>query len=201
MRRGAARRQRLERIFDDLGQRGRRIGHLVDKRRVRAVLEQPAHEVRQQILVAADRAIDTAGVARRQQIRRDAVQRLAHAVQALKFEGALRACHVMHRRKRMGVVGGELRIDQIAGSQQPPSGGDIRQVGPALACEDRIAGEAAFLRPLDLGIPISALDQPHHQAPVAPPGQRHEPVDQRQSALLIRLDREAEAIPVRQRRL
>ena len=44
--------------------------------------------------------------------------------------------------------------------------GDVVQVGHRLAGEHRIVVEAALLRALDLGVPIGALDQAHHHAPV-----------------------------------
>ena len=42
----------------------------------------------------------------------------------------------------------------------------VTEIGHRLAGEHRIIGEPALLRPLDLGVPIGALDQPHRQPAV-----------------------------------
>ena len=52
----------LDRIGDDVGDRRFVIGEAIDEGGVGAVFEQPAHQVGQQILVAADRRIDAAGL-------------------------------------------------------------------------------------------------------------------------------------------
>ncbi len=51
----------LHRVADDLRHRRLVVGEPVDERGIGAVLEQPAHEIGQQILVAADRGVDAAG--------------------------------------------------------------------------------------------------------------------------------------------
>ena len=52
----------LHRIGDDLGDRRLVIGKAIDEGRVGAVLEQAAHQIGEQVLVAADRRIDAAGL-------------------------------------------------------------------------------------------------------------------------------------------
>ena len=88
------RRRLLDRIGDDGFDRRRVIGEPVDEGGVGAVLQQPAHEISQQIAMAADRRIDAARLAEALGAHDFAVQRLAHAVQPLKLEGGdrRRAC-------------------------------------------------------------------------------------------------------------
>ena len=93
---GAARRRRRvgqrDRIRDELGDADRGIDDAVDERGVRAVLEQPPHEIGEQRLVRADRRIDAARAV--ELVRADdlVVEALAHAVQALEL--------VLPRRRR-----------------------------------------------------------------------------------------------------
>ena len=94
------------------------------------------------------------------------VERLAHAVQALEFESALVRCQFEDARDRQRIVGGELRKNPRAQRQQLSCTGDVIQIGHRLAGEHGIAVEPAFLRALDLGVPIGALDQPHHHPAV-----------------------------------
>jgi hypothetical protein len=63
--------------------------------------------------------------------------------------------------------------------------------------EHRIALEAAFLRALDLAVPVGALDQPHHQAQLARARDACHLVDHLDHARLVGLHREAEAAPAR----
>ena len=60
------------------------VGDLVHEGGVGAVLEQPAHQIGQQVGMRADRRIDAA--ARAFGLAHRLVQRLAHAVQALELE-------------------------------------------------------------------------------------------------------------------
>ncbi len=104
-----------------------------------------------------------------------------------------------HARDGQGIVGGELRVELLARGQQLARALQVAQVGHRLAGEDRIVGEPALLRALDLGVPIGALDEPHHQAAVERARVVGEPVDHRGRALLIGLHREPEAFPAAQR--
>ena len=81
---------------------------------VGAVLQQPPHQIGQQVLVRADRRID-AQRQRPEPLRRRVVQRLAHAVQALVLDrDAGRSAMRAHRRQGVGVVGGELGVEMRA---------------------------------------------------------------------------------------
>ena len=126
--------------------------------------------------MAADRRIDPArriGQFGQQRL----VERLAHAVQALELVARDAARLLDHGGDGERVVGGELRIDVAARRQQPAHAGDVAEVGHRLAGEHRIVGEPAFLRALDLGVPVGALDQPHHQAAVERLRRCDHPVD------------------------
>ena len=56
-----------------------------------------------------------------------------------------------------------LRIEQRPRRQQLARAGHVGEVGHRLAREHRIVGKAALLGALDLGVPVGALDQAHHQ--------------------------------------
>ena len=130
------------------------------------------------------------------------VERLAHAVQALKLEAAVVAARIsMIAGDRQRIVGGELRIDARPRGQQFARAGEIGKIGHRLAREHRIIGKAALLRALDLGVPIGALDQPHHQPAIERAASVGEPVDHGRRALLIGLHRKAEAVPAGERRV
>ena len=70
-----------------------------------------------------------------------------------------------------------------------------------LAREHRIVGEPVHLRALDLAVPIGALDEPDHEPAAMAASERHEPVDHVPRALLVGLHDEAQALPVRERRV
>ena len=169
------------------------VDDLVDEGRVGAVLEQPAHQVGEQVAVRADRRVDAA--ARALALADDLVQRLAHAVQPLELEAARVAGHRQHRGDGVGVVGGELRVDAVARVEQLAGVGEVADVGRGLAGEDREVGQAALLRPLDLAVPVGALDQPHHDPAAVAAGEGVEPVDHRAGAAAVGLDDDAEAVP------
>ena len=128
------------------------------------------------------------------------VQRFTHSVQALVFELGV-APHLPDRRHRMRVVRGELRIDRIGRGEHRACAGQVRDVGVHLPREHRVIRHAVDLRALDLGIPIRAFHQAHHEPVPRLPRQCDEPVDQRPRALLVRLDDNANAAPVRQLRI
>ena len=76
----------------------------------------PPHKIGQQILVAADRRIDARrdGPPRRlPDVVVKLVQRFAHAMQPLELEVPVFAGKGFDRGKRVGVMRGELRIDQM----------------------------------------------------------------------------------------
>jgi transcription elongation factor len=93
------------------------VGQLVHERRVGAVLQQPAHQVGQQVAVLAHRGVDAAGDGR--VLQHLAVHAFAHAVQALHLEGRARRLRQLHDGgDGAGVVGGELRVDHGVVRQQ-----------------------------------------------------------------------------------
>ena len=161
------------------------------------VLQQPTHQVGQQVLVAPHgrigpqhHVVAEAGVGR-------AVERLAHAVQPLVLHphAGLRR-HVAHGRQRMGVVGGELRIERRRGVDERLGRHQIGQVGGRLGGVDRIARPPGHLGALDLGVPVGALHQAHHDAAATGAGEvRHAP-DHLHRALLVGLDHQAQPGPV-----
>ena len=95
-----------------------RIGGDRDERRVGAVLQQPPHQIGEQIAMAADRRIDAAGRVRQLGEQR-LVERLAHAVQPLEFVAVDAAGVLDDARDRQRVMGGELRIEAVARREQP----------------------------------------------------------------------------------
>ena len=81
--------------------------------------------------------------------------------------------------------------------QQHARRGEVGDVGVLLVREHRVAVEAAFLRALDLAVPVRALDQPHHEAQLARARNARHVVDHLDHARLVGLHREAEAAPAR----
>ena len=75
-----------DRVADHLLDRQRLVDDAIHERGIRAVLEQAAHEVRQQLLVRADRRIDAARQCAAGRVGELRVELLAHAVQALELE-------------------------------------------------------------------------------------------------------------------
>jgi hypothetical protein len=148
--------------------------------------------------MAADRRIDTTKGLRKFRKQR-LVERFAHAVEPLEFESVDAAGILDDAGNGQGVVRGELRKQPVARRQEPLHAGHVTKVGHRLAGEDRIIRQAALLGAFDFGIPIGALDQSHGQLAVCGCGHFLDPIDQRQSALLIGLHREAEAIPAAER--
>ena len=132
------------------------------------------------------------------------VQRLAHAVQALEFvlpriivlSGQLINC-----RQGMGVMGCELRVDQVRHRQQLFRAGQIGDVGVDLAGIDRIAFEAVHLRAFDFAVPVGAFYQTNHQATAAAGGEVDQVVNHERAAFLVGLNDKANPVPARQLRL
>ena len=183
---------------EDGGNRYRGIGGNRHERGIRAILQQPADQISQQIAVAADRRVHPA---RRRGIvgQHEIVEHLSHAVQALELVPFHAAGILDHARHGERVVGGELRIEPRAGREQFARAGDVAEVGHRLAGKHRIVGEPALLGALDLGVPIRALDQSHHEAATEPARGLIEPIDHCRSALEIGLHRQAETVPAAQR--
>ncbi len=199
MRLGGAGAHRLARIGDEILDRHRLIDDAVDERGVGAVFEQASHQIRQQILVAADRCVDAAGYVELVGADDFAVQVGAHAVQALVFERPpLR--EVVDRGDRVRIVGGELRVDVLAADREhAPGAGQIGHVGVGLARIHRIADQTLLLRALDLGVPVRTLDQPHAPATTGAARGLRQPVDHVGAALLVGLHGQAKPVPAGQR--
>src|SRR5690606_33271301 len=79
--------------------------------------------------------------------------------------------------------------------------GEIGDVRRDLSRVDRVARKALLLASLDLAVPVGALDEADLEPPPCAPGEIREIVDERQDALLIRLNREAEPFPAGEPRL
>ena len=136
----------------------------------------------------------------------DIVQTLAHAMQTLEFKGGFIGGHIQNRGHGMGVVGGKLRIDPVGHGQKFARMGNIGDIGGLFAGKHRERGQPQNLRALHLGIPIGALDQPHHDLAVQLNRQPIKPVDHRPRAPPIGLHHHAEPVPsaqafIRQHRL
>ena len=116
------------------------------------------------------------------------------------LKSAFTASQLKNGRDRQCIVGGELREYPRPQAQQLLCAGDVVQIRHRLAGEHGIAVEAALLRALDLGVPIGALDQPHHHPPVQAFREPVDMVDHVTGAHLIGLDREAKSVPACQRR-
>ena len=186
------------RPLQDRGDRHRRIGRHRHERRVRAVLQQPPHQIGEQVTIAAHGRVDAACRVRTF-LQQRLVERLAHAVQTLKFITVDAAGILDHARHRQRIVGRELRIEPRARCQQLPRANEIGQVGHRLAGEYRVVRKASLLRALDLGVPVSALHQPHHQPAVQATGEAFHVSDHVAGALLISLHGEPEPVPAGER--
>ena len=186
-------------VGDDLVERRLVVGQPVDEGGVGAVLQKAPHQIGEEILMAADRGIDPAGLVQPFGAGDLAVERLAHAVEPLIFEAAVGAGEHRDGRDGVGIVGGELGIEDVAALEHQPGAGEIGDVGRDLAGEQRIAVIAGILGALDLGVPIGAFHQPHRQAAAGGERQVGQPCQHRVGALRIGLHGEAEAVPAGKR--
>ena len=100
------------------------VEYAVDEGRVGAVLEQPAYEVRQQILMLAHRGINTTRPIKPFASHDLRIKLLAHAVQPLELEAAIElAAELRDIGHGVRVVRRELRVDPLTGgrSSRPAS--------------------------------------------------------------------------------
>ena len=186
---------RIHRVLDQRVHGQGVVGHAVHEGCVGAVLQQASNQVGEQLLVASHRRVDAAAdtAARRGGL---AVQRLPHAVEALKLEVVpFVAGQDQDGRQGVGVVGCELRVEARRLRQETPGAGDVRYVRGRLAGEHRKPRQAPFLGTLYLGIPIGALDQADGDPAPRFMGQVSEPFDHVNGALLVGLHGEPEAVP------
>ena len=195
------------RVEHQVFQRDAVVGDAVDEAGVGAVFQQTAHQVGQQGFVAAHRRVNAARavqLAVGDLADHLLVQRLAHAVQALELvltRVVVLPGQLVDGRQRVGVVGGELRVDRFWCCQQLACAGQVGHVGVRLAGVHRIAFQAVDLRQLDLAVPVGAFYQADHQAVAAALGQLDDVVDHVRAALLVGLDDETDAVPAGQARL
>jgi len=122
-------------------------------------------------------------------------------MQALEFEAAAILGHLDDGGDGQRIVGGELRIDDIAQIEKLARAGEIGEIRGRLAGVYRIAFKATFLGALDLGVPIGALDQPHHHSPAMFAAEAGDMINHLRRAFLIGLDRQPETVPAGKRRI
>ncbi len=79
-----------------------------------------------------------------------------------------------------------------AGARRRPG---TRRPWTPCACTPGSRRARSGLRMLDLGVPVGALHQAHHDAPSVARGERREPVDHRGRGLQVGLHHQAEALP------
>ena len=197
----------LYRVEHQLLDRDAVVGDTVDERGVRAVFQQTTHQISQQGFMAAHWGVDTARtvqLAIGNLAHHLLVQRLAHAVQALELiltGVVVLPGQLVDGRQRVGVVGGELRVDGFRHGQQLARAGDVGNIGVRLAGIHRVAFQAFDLGALDLAVPVRAFYQTDHQAMAAALGQVDDVVDHIRAALLVGLDDEADTVPAGQGRV
>ena len=197
----------LHRILHQIREGDVVVRDAVDEGGVGPVLQQAAHQVGEQGLVAAHRSIDAAG-ATQLAVGHLAdhlfVQGFTHAVQALELVLArvvVLTRQLIDGRQGVGVVGGELGIDGLGHRQQLAGAGEVGDVRVGLAGIDRVAFQPFLLGALDLAVPVGALHQTDHQAVTAALGEIDDVVDHIGAALLVGLDDEADAVPVGEGRI
>src|SRR5450830_1019132 len=183
------------------------VGNAVDERGVGAVFQQATYQVGQQGFVGADRCVHAARTVQLA-IGNLAdylfVQRFAHAVQALELVLAgviVLTGDMVDGRQGVGVVRGELRVDDFRHRQQFACAGNVGHVGVHLAGVDRVAFQPFDLGALDFAVPVRAFYQADHQAMAAAARQVDDVVDHIRATLLVGLDHETDAVPAGQLRL
>ena len=160
-----------QRIRHRLSERHAIVQEAIDEGGVGAVLQQPPHQIGEQLLVRTHRRIRPHQRQVGQLPPRFVVQERAHAVQPLELV-AFASAERVDGGERVGVVGGELS-KEVRRREQPSGAGEIGDVRGGLAGVDGIASQAFQLGALDLGIPIGAF----HQAHVDRTAQARKPVD------------------------
>ncbi len=197
------RRRRLERTAGHIGGGHILIKEGVHERGVGAVLQKTPHQIGQQVLMAAHRSVDAHRAQIRIGLRRRGVERLPHAVQALEFIGRIAGLgrNLTHGAQGVGVMGRKLREDGVRGGQHLSRTGQIVEIGRRLGGPDREVRLTVHLGELDLGIPIGAFHQAHHEPTAGFLAELDQLLEHAHGALLISLDDDPEAVPARQRGL
>ncbi len=135
-------------------------------------------------------------------VHRLGIELFAHAVQALELDrDAGGIGHAADGGQRVGIVRGELRIDERRGIDQRLGADEVAEVRRRLGGVHGVVVAAHHLGALDLGVPIGALDQADHQPAAALFGQDAQGGDDLGATLLIGLNGEAQALPVAEFRL
>ena len=188
-------RQHIDRMPGKRPYRTPWVHQTMDERTVRAVFQQTTDQVGKQILVIADRRVNTDGPS--VSFHGVAVKRVAHAMQTLKFKVLAIARHHRDRRRGMGVVGCELRknIAARAFAKQETGAREIGNVGRFLARVNGIVRITRLLRPLDLAVPIRALDQTQRNQIALFPGERAQPCQNGKRAFRVSLHHQAKPPP------
>ena len=196
-------RSRLERAAGHIRCRHVFIQERVDERGVRPVFQKAPHQIRQQIFMAANGRIDAHIAQIRERLGGGSVKRLAHAVQTLELIRwvASLGCNLTHRAQGVSVMRGELREDRVRRRQHHARAGQIVEIGRRLGRPDREVRLSVHLGEFDLGIPIGAFHQTHHETAPAILAELDQLLQHCGGALLIGLDHNAEAIPARQGRI
>ena len=123
-----------------------------------------------------------------------AVHILAHAMQALEFEG-LFACKRLDCADGVGVMRCKRRIHCIVGREHFFCTCKVADIGTQFAGKHRKILETANMAKLDLGVPIGPFHKPDEELAVMLSSKASNPVDHRHAAFLIGLDSEAETFP------
>ena len=197
---------RGDRIGNQFVERQGGIGDTVNERGVSAVFQQATYQIRQQRFMGADRCIDatwTVQLTVGHFTHHLFVQRFAHAVQALELILAriiVVARQMINRAQGMGVMGRELRINQVRHRQQFAGAGQVGNVGVDLAGVNRIAFQPVHLGAFDFAVPVGAFHQTDHQATAAALCHVDDCIDGERAAFLIGLDHKADTVPTGQLR-
>ena len=189
----------IQRARSDGGGRHIGIDDLVHETGIRAVFQQAADKIGQQIPVRANGGIDAAAGFMVGQ--HNVMQAFTHAVQALKFKGCFVGRHIYNGRYSMGVVGGKLWIDAVGQCQQLAGVRNIADISRLFAGEDGKAGKPQNLSAFYFGIPIGAFDKADHDLAVQLGGKRMQPVDDSARPPAVGLHDNTETIPAFERRV
>src|SRR6056297_2840690 len=188
----------FDRIGNHFPRRQLFIDDPVDERAVRTVFQQPAHQVRQQIAVIADRCVDPAVTVEVAAVEHLLIEVVAHAVQTLVLEVTTIAGQLVDGADGVRVVRGKLRVKLVPKFQYASCAGEVGQVGIRLAREHRVVFMAVELGQFDLGIPVRTLDQPDRNPVTGASRQFGQPLDRRPAAFQVNLQRQTESVPTDQ---
>ena len=185
--------QRIKRVARDFLGRDLGIDDLVHEGRIRTILQQPPHEIGQQVPMRPDRRIDAATAPRF--LEHHIMQPLAHAVKPLELERRI-ASHLEDRGHGMRIMRRKLRIE-ARGLQKLARIAQVADIGRGFGREEREVGMPLDLRALHLTIPIGPFHQAHHELAIQCLGGLLQPVDHRARAFAIGLHDDAEPVPTR----